>query len=154
DNQVIFSASPILCISQGGGRKRDLVIISKMNIGRTTEIVMRDLADGGAYVACDPQTIVGCVFYHVRPDHLYLDRLAVLPGHRGQGIGKALIRTVEERPRQYGLGDIRLSVRLALENQRAYNERLGYTFLNYGRHPGYTTPTSVMLHKQLKSAAP
>lgn len=121
---------------------------------KTPEIVLRELADGGAFVACDPQVIVGCVFYHVRPDHLYLDRLAVLPGHRGQGIGRALILTVEDRTRQYGLGEIRLSVRLALENQRAYYERLGYMFLSYGTHPDYTTPTSVMLRKQLKSAAP
>ncbi len=121
---------------------------------KTAEIVLHELADGGAFVACDPQTIVGRVFYHVRLDHLYLGRLAALPGHRGQGIDRALIRTVEERTRQYGLGEIRLSVRLALESQRAYYERLGYTLLSYGTHPGYTTPTSVMLHKQLKSAAP
>jgi hypothetical protein len=31
-----------------------------------------------------------------------------------------LIRTVEERTSQYGLGEVRLSVRLALESQRAY----------------------------------
>src|SRR5262249_40192574 len=69
---------------------------------KTAEIVLRELADGGAFVACDLETIVGCVFYHLRPDHLYLDRLAVLPGHRNQGIAQALIRTVEDRARQYG----------------------------------------------------
>jgi ribosomal protein S18 acetylase RimI-like enzyme len=117
---------------------------------KTAEIVRRELMDGGAFVACDLQTIVGCVFYHVHPDHIYLDRLAVLPSRRRQGIARELIRSVEEHVRQYGLGEVRLSVRIALESQRAYYERLGYTFLNYGTHDGYTTPTSVILRKQVE----
>lgn len=116
---------------------------------KTAEVVRRELADGGAFVACDIQTIVGCVFYHSYPDHLYLDRLAVVPSYRGQGIARALILAVEQRAGQYGLGEVRLSVRLVLENNRAYYERLGYTFLRYDTHAGYTMPTSVTLCKQV-----
>ncbi len=121
---------------------------------KTAEIVSRELANGGAFVAWDRQAIVGCVFYHLYPDHLYLDRLAVLPSHRGRGIARELIRAVEQRAGQYGLGEVRLSVRLALESQRGFYERLGYTFLSYGIHPGYTTPTSVTLRKQVESRIP
>jgi predicted N-acetyltransferase YhbS len=119
---------------------------------KTAEIVGRELADGGAFVACDTQAIVGCVFYHRYPDHLYLDRLAVLPSHRGQGIARELIRAVEQRAGQYGLSEVRISVRVVLESNRAYYERLGYTFLSYDTHAGYTTPTSVTLCKQLQTA--
>ena len=116
---------------------------------KTADIVRRELADGGAFVACEAQGMVGCVFYHRYPDHLYLDRLAVLPSHRRQGIAGALMRAVEQRAGQYGLGEVRLSVRVVLERNRAYYERLGYRFLGYGTHAGYTTPTSVTLGKQL-----
>jgi predicted N-acetyltransferase YhbS len=119
---------------------------------KTVEIVRRELADGGGFVACDPQAIIGCVFYHRYPDHLYLDRLAVLPSHRGQGIARALIRAVEQRAGQDGLGEVRLSVRLVLETNRTYFERLGYTFVSYGAHAGYTTSTSVTLCKQVQPA--
>jgi predicted N-acetyltransferase YhbS len=117
---------------------------------KTADIVRRELADGGAFVACDTQAIVGCVFYHLYPDHLYLDRLAVLPSFRHQGIARALIQAVETRARQAGLGEVRLSVRLMLESNLAYYERLGYRFLSYGTHAGYTTPTSVTLCKQVE----
>jgi|SRR5215510_1179835 len=118
---------------------------------KTAEIVRRELANGGAFVACDPQAIVGCVFYHIFSNHLYLDRLAVLPSHRGQGIAQVLIWSVEERARQHSLGEVWLSVRLPLEGHQAYYERLGYTFLSYGTHPGHTSPTFVTLRKQLES---
>ena len=116
---------------------------------KTVEIVCSELADGGGFVACAAQAIVGCVFYHIAPEHLYLDRLAVLPGYRRQGIAGVLIQAVEQRAGDYGLSEVRLSVRLALEGNRAYYERLGYTLLSYGTHAGYTTPTSVTLHKWL-----
>jgi predicted N-acetyltransferase YhbS len=117
---------------------------------KTAEVVRRELADGSAFVACHAQGIVGCVFYHIYPDHLYLDRLAVLPSYRGQGIARALIWAVEQRAGQYSLSEVRLSVRVVLESNRAYYERLGYTFLGYGTHAGYTTPTSVTLGKQIQ----
>lgn len=117
---------------------------------KTAEIVRHELTNGGAIVACDTQAIVGCVFYHRYLDHLYLDRLAVLPSHRRQGIARALIQAVETRARQSGLSEVRLSVRLVLESNLAYYERLGYRFLSYGTHAGYTTPTSVTLYKQVE----
>ena len=119
--------------------------------GKTAEIVRRELADGGGFVACETQALVGCVFYHIVPDHLYLDRLAVLPSHRRQGIARVLIQAVEQRAGRYGFHEVRLSVRLALEANQAYYERLGYTLLSYGTPAGYMMPTSVTLCKRLSS---
>jgi hypothetical protein len=43
------------------------------------------------------------------------------------------------------------SVRLALPRQRAYYERLGYRFVSYGTHAGFSEPTSVTLTKVLNA---
>ena len=74
-------------------------------------------------------TPAGCVLYEVNPDHVYLFRLAVLPAHRRQGLGRALVESVEARARERGLRRVRLGVRVALPGQRASYERLGYRFV-------------------------
>ncbi|MCP5153714.1 MAG: GNAT family N-acetyltransferase [Ectothiorhodospiraceae bacterium] len=108
-----------------------------------------ELADGGALVAEHGATVVGCVFWHPRDDGIYLDRLAVLPPWRGHGVGRRLVDAVEALARDAGAHHVSLSVRLALERQRAWYASLGYGFLSEGTHPGYDRPTNVTLRKPL-----
>lgn len=117
--------------------------------GKTAERVRAELADGGALIARIGEHAVGCVFWHPYSDHVYLDRLAVLPDMRGRGIGRALIAAVERQTLALGLCHVRLSVRLALEQNRVLYEQLGYRVLSYGIHAGYSAPTFVMLEKRL-----
>lgn len=116
---------------------------------KTVEIVQQELVGGGAFVAEADRVIVGCVLYHPHPDYVYLDRLSVLPDFRRRGIAGTLIQAVETRTRTLGLSRVRLSVRLALTENRSYYERLGYMLLRYGTHAGYTSPTFVTLEKEL-----
>jgi ribosomal protein S18 acetylase RimI-like enzyme len=116
---------------------------------RTLATTRAELASGDAIVATIGAELVGCVFCFPHSDHMYLARLAVLPAYRRHQIGRTLIAAVEEQAAQAGLGYVRLSVRLALPELRAAYERLGYTFLRYGTHPGYSAPTYVTLQKAL-----
>ncbi len=118
---------------------------------KTPEIVQGELADGGGFVATAGDSIVGCAFYHNHARHMYLDRLAVLPQQRDQGIAHSLIRAVEQHAMEHALGEVRLSVRLVLEQQRGLYEHLGYHFVSYGTHPGYPQPTFVTLGKELRA---
>ncbi len=112
--------------------------------GKTAEAVLRELEGGGAPLAEVEGTPVGCVFFHPRVDHLYLDRLAVLPSNQGAGVARVLMDAVEARTE----GPVRLSVRCALTEQQAYYARRGYTFLEYGTHAGYAQPTFLVLQKR------
>jgi predicted N-acetyltransferase YhbS len=109
--------------------------------GKTAEAVLRELQGGGALIAEVEGAPVGCVFLHPREDHLYLDRLAVLPSHRGAGIARQLMDAAEAR------GPVRLSVRCALAAQQAYYARRGYVFHAHGTHEGYAQPTFLVLQK-------
>jgi ribosomal protein S18 acetylase RimI-like enzyme len=93
--------------------------------------------------------IVACQFFAPKGDHLYLFRLAVLPAYRRDGIGGALIAYAEEQARAMGLPRTQFSVRLALPRQRAYYERMGYRFVAYGTHAGFSEPTFATLAKDL-----
>ncbi|MBF5046283.1 GNAT family N-acetyltransferase [Aggregicoccus sp. 17bor-14] len=117
--------------------------------GKTAEAVLRELAGGGALIADVQGAPVGCVFFHPKEDHVYLDRLAVLPAFRGAGVGAALMDAVEAGAE--GLGAVRLSVRLALTEQQRYYARRGYVFHAHGTHAGYDEPTFLVLQKPLRA---
>ncbi len=116
---------------------------------KTEDVVLRELGDGGALIAEPSSGPRGCVFFHPRPDHLYLDRLAVLPPFRGQGVARALMEAVEARARALGPTPVRLNVRLTLRALQDWYARQGYTFHSYGTHAGYAAPTYVVLQKTL-----
>jgi ribosomal protein S18 acetylase RimI-like enzyme len=105
--------------------------------------------EGGLLVAETGGQIVGMVLYRPEPEHLYLGRLAVLPEHRGRGIGHTLIAAVERRARELGFARIHLAVRLQLPEMRASYERLGYQVVAAHAHPGYSQPTFVSMEKDL-----
>ena len=116
---------------------------------KTLAIVEQELARAAALVAEQDQRVVGCVFYRPHGEGVYLDRLAVLPEHRRQGIGRQLMAGVEQRAIEAGYGNVSLSVRLALTELQAYYRRQGYADAGYGSHAGYAHPTYVRLEKQL-----
>ena len=106
------------------------------------------LQKGSALVAEVEGSPVGCVFFQVSEDHVYLYRLAVLPGFRGRGIGKALVHVVENHARVSKL-PVRLGVRLALPLNLAMYYKLGYRTIEHRTHPGYPVPTFVIMQKDV-----
>ena len=56
---------------------------------------------------------------------------------------------MERRAAAMGYDRVRLSVRLALAENRALYERLGYRACGEGTHPGYAAPTFVTMEKLL-----
>ncbi|HEX9372885.1 MAG TPA: GNAT family N-acetyltransferase [Roseiflexaceae bacterium] len=115
----------------------------------TLDSLREKLASGHTVLALVGDDVVGCVFYSVEAEYVYLGRLAVLPAHRARGVGGALIAYVERRARARGRPRVRLGVRVALARLRARYERLGYRVVEEHRHAGYAEPTYVMMEKLL-----
>ncbi len=76
---------------------------------------------------------------------LNLHDLAVLPGHRGQGIGCSLLAAVEERARQRGCCKVTLEVREDNRAARALYKRSGYGDFA----PGAESTPTLFLEKRL-----
>ena len=116
-------------------------------LAETAATVREKMRTAQAVVALASQVPVGCAFLRPEEGRLYLFRLAVLPGHRGRGLGRALLAHAEERARALGLPRVRLGVRAALARQIAYYEDLGYRRVGDGTHPGYAGPTYLLLER-------
>ncbi|GAB3263221.1 GNAT family N-acetyltransferase [Chitinimonas naiadis] len=116
---------------------------------KTIEVVRAELAHAQAIVAEQAGEVVGCVFLRRKQQEVYLDRLSVLPGCRGQGIGHALLAAVEAWALAQGASATCLSVRLVLEAQQAYYRQRGYQHASFGTHEGYLLPTYRNMRKPL-----
>jgi ribosomal protein S18 acetylase RimI-like enzyme len=117
---------------------------------KTIEIVEAELEVANALMVEVDEKIVGCVFFRPQGEGIYIDRLAVLPEYRNRGIASAMLKEIECRARATEYKTLTLSVRLALEKQQAYYNRLGFEFQEYGTHEGYTKPTYMKMRKETK----
>jgi ribosomal protein S18 acetylase RimI-like enzyme len=95
------------------------------------------------YVAVNPeQAILGIAMAQLREELLshapsaHLEVLAVRDDAEGQGIGKALIQTIEQAVREQGALSVTLHVFVTNTRARAVYERLGYTgeLMRYIKH--------------------
>jgi predicted N-acetyltransferase YhbS len=101
----------------------------------TVDDVRAAMAQGGAALAWHGETPVGSARYELRPDHLYVGRVSVLPGWRGKGIGLALMQYMETVARQANLPRIQVAVRMALPSNLSFYHKLGYEVVSVGPHP-------------------
>ncbi|MFH8939220.1 GNAT family N-acetyltransferase [Streptomyces griseosporeus] len=83
-----------------------------------------DVAAGRVFVTGEPVT--GLVVVEARPDHLFLDSIAVHPDAHGQGVGRRLLRFVDAHARALALPEVRLYTNAMMwENQEIY-PKYGY----------------------------
>ena len=59
-------------------------------------------------------------------DHLFIENIAVVPAHRGQGIGRGLLAHAERKARGRGIAEIRLLTNSAFESNIRLYRSVGY----------------------------
>ena len=74
----------------------------------------------------DGDTIVGLIETEHRPDHLWIENVAVHPDRQGQGLGKKLLKWVEKRAEVAGTGELRLLTNEAFEANIRLYKKIGY----------------------------
>jgi ribosomal protein S18 acetylase RimI-like enzyme len=122
-------------------------------LAETADTVREKMRTAQAVLALADGVPLGCIFLRPEEGRLYLFRLAVLPGHRGRGLGRAMLAHAEGRARALGLPRVRLGVRAALARQIAFYEGLGYRRVGDGTHLGYAGPTYLLLERPVATAS-
>jgi predicted N-acetyltransferase YhbS len=119
-------------------------------LSETGESIGKRLATGLGFVAETRERMIGCVLTTFNsPGELYVGRLAVVPQWRRRGLARRLMARAEELARERGCAAMSLGVRIALGENIAFFERLGFRFVREERHPGYSQPTYISMAKPL-----
>lgn len=86
-------------------------------------------------IAEEPSRIVGFIVAYVAIPEWELENIAVAPGARRRGIGRALIAALIDRARETGATEIRQEIRAS--NTAAQKLGLSVGFIQEGRRPDY-----------------
>lgn len=60
------------------------------------------------------------------PDHLFIENLAVAPGHQGRGLGKHLLAQAETRARRLAVAELRLLTAQDMVGNTAFYQSVGF----------------------------
>jgi len=101
---------------------RGRVLREPLGMGPEVEVFPFEL-ESLHFVAMEGKRVVGCVLFHPRGREGRLYQMAVLKSHRGRGIGRHLVRFLEERVCSLGFSSVFLHSR---DYVREYYEGLGY----------------------------
>ncbi len=110
----------------------------------TLDELTEQMAEGGGVIAYVGDLPVGSALFRLRPDHLYIGRLSVLPPMRGRGIASAILDYMEIIAAAAGLGEMRLGTRVSMERNIALYERHGYVITSEQPHPATAGPDKVV----------
>jgi GNAT superfamily N-acetyltransferase len=84
------------------------------------------IGTGQVWVAAAGDQVIGLLVLVVRPDHLLIENIAVLPSWHRRGIGARLLALAEDQAGKLGRGEIRLYTNEAMTENLAYYPRHGY----------------------------
>ena len=96
------------------------------------------VTDTEAWVATDGGAVVGFLLLVADDDALLLENVAVLPSHRGRGVGRSLLQLAESRALALGLPRIRLYTHVTMVENQALYERVGYVETARTTEHGFT----------------
>ncbi|MBZ0298147.1 MAG: GNAT family N-acetyltransferase [Anaerolineae bacterium] len=101
----------------------------------TVADVQQAMAVGGAALAWRQGIPVGAARFRLEPDELYVGRVAVPPVYRQHGVGRAVMRFMEDVARLHRKDRIRVDVRKSLPQNVSFYQKLGYDIISINPHP-------------------
>lgn len=92
----------------------------------STDDVAEVLARGGGVIARAEGADVASARFFPEDDALVIERLGVLPAHRGRGLGAALVGWLVEHARELGCVEVRANARSQMPDNRPFWIGLGF----------------------------
>ena len=116
----------------------------------TGQSIAAKIAEGGGFGAFEGGALIAVALWSMNGDALHVARVSVAQEARRRGFVRALIGACETEARRRGARRMTLKTRLELpENERLF-ERCGFARREVEAHPGFETPTTVVMEKVLE----
>ena len=123
-------------------------------IGREPAPMLADYAaliEGGVvYVLVDGNVVAGVLVVKPVGDAAFVENVAVHPSHQGLGLGREMMRFVEEFARERGLREVSLYTNELMTENIAFYERMGFREISRRLDDGYRR---VFMSKELPEKA-
>ena len=124
---------------------RDLVRASYARyvgrIGKQPAPMLEDYAAliraGEVWVLAEGGEVLGVLVIRPAEDHMFVDNVAVAPGHQGRGLGRELAAFAEEKAAEHGMPEIRLYTNEKMHENLDIYARLGFEETGRGLDGGY-----------------
>jgi ribosomal protein S18 acetylase RimI-like enzyme len=120
-------------------------------IGREPAPILEDYAAliraGEVWVLAEGEELLGVLVMRPAEDHLFVDNVAVAPGHQGRGLGRELVAFAEARARRDGLPEVRLYTNEKMHENLAVYAKLGFEETGRRLDGGYRR---VFMRKRLR----
>ena len=81
--------------------------------------------------------VAGFIVMMARPEHLFVENVALDPRWHGRGLGRRLMAFAEARAAELGLGAVRLYTNVKMTENLPFYERLGYHVTERRSEDGY-----------------
>jgi GNAT superfamily N-acetyltransferase len=118
--------------------------------GMTAEDLRARAAHETLILAVGEPGLLGCAFAALRPDCVYIGKLAVASTARGKGIARAMVLEIERLARLQNRPFLELQTRVELtENHRTF-AALGFEKVAETAHHGYSRPTSITMRRPVR----
>lgn len=115
------------------------------------ELLAQKAQDETLFLAVESGQLVGCAFAKVKPDCVYVGKVAVKPGRQGQGIGRRLMQAAERFAQATGRPVLELETRIELVENHETFAAFGFVRTAEHAHEGYARPTYITMRKPLRA---
>ncbi|TGD67703.1 GNAT family N-acetyltransferase [Tabrizicola sp. WMC-M-20] len=111
----------------------------------TAGVIAAQARTGEVWVIGAPP--VACMVLTIRPQALYLGKLAVAGTHRRKGLARMLMETAAARGRALGLPVLELQTRVELVENHAAFRAMGFAEVGRSSHPGHDRVTTLTFQR-------
>ena len=106
--------------------------------GPMTDDYQQVIRDHQVTVAEQDAAIAGVIVLRVTEEGFLIDNVAVLPAHRGRGLGRALLELAEAEARRAGFDSVYLYTHEKMTENLALYSKIGYVEYDRRREQGFS----------------
>ena len=102
---------------------------------KVKDIIKKISNHGGAILVFADHSPVGSAQYYFQEDYMYIGRVSVIKDARGMGLGKQIMKFLEEKAIENSFSKTRIEVRASIPQNIEFYSKLNYIIIEEKKYP-------------------